>query len=361
MSERNARLLAGLATADRLVEIGPSFNPIAPKAAGWDVTIVDHASQEDLVTKYTGHPGVDTARIEAVDVIWRGGPLHEALPPERHGTYSALIASHVIEHLPDLVGFLRSAEQLLDPVRGALLLAVPDKRFCFDIFRPVSTTGQFLAAHRQGRSRHSAAAMFDHLAYSALDNHRLGWGREPVRQLRLAHRLDEALQQFDLASEAGEYADCHGWQYTPASFELLILEVAGLGFIDWQVEWLEPQPAVEFLVRLRRGRQAFPSVEAREARRLELLKCMVLELREMVDCLDEPSAVPMRSPAQPAPAGTEARLDAMEARLRSIGDVQLPAIAASLGAVQEAFRPIHSALEALLPVRRAIARVRRRG
>src|SRR6478735_6926377 len=98
MLDRNARLLEGVARDAALMEIGPSFNPVAPKAEGWQVTIVDHASQAELVAKYAGG-AVETDRIEPVDVVWAGGPLHEAVPVERHGSYAALIACHVVEHL----------------------------------------------------------------------------------------------------------------------------------------------------------------------------------------------------------------------------------------------------------------------
>ncbi len=91
MSGRNERLLAGLQHNDPIIEIGPLHGPIAPKVAGWNTTVVDHASRADLLRKYDGHPGVDTAKIEEVDIVWQGGPLHEAFPTERHGTYRMLL------------------------------------------------------------------------------------------------------------------------------------------------------------------------------------------------------------------------------------------------------------------------------
>ncbi|MDO9706895.1 methyltransferase domain-containing protein [Paracraurococcus lichenis] len=378
MSHRNTRLLAGLGRDDELIEIGPSFNPVAPKAEGWRVTIVDHASQQDLVTKYAGG-AVDTARIEPVDVVWTGGSLPEAVPEELHGRFAALIACHVIEHLPDFLGFLRSAETLLDPGRGALLLAVPDKRFCFDFFRPPSTTGQFLAAHRAGRRLHTPAAMFDHVAYSATDAGQAGWSARQLTGLRLEHRLDQAMAEMEGAEAAKDYTDCHGWQFTPASFELAVLEFGALGLTDWRVEWLEPQPAVEFLVRLVRGRESFANAGAREARRLELLKRLVLELRDQADRLlgHEP------------PPWAEARFGALEAALRQAQDSQATRIAAEIEAARqvqdsqaariaaeieatraalapmrgalEELRPVGAAMAAMLPVRRAIARLRGRG
>ena len=56
----------------KIVELGPSHAPIAAKRDGWRVVVVDHAPREALVDKYEGHPGVDTSRIEEVDVVWAG-------------------------------------------------------------------------------------------------------------------------------------------------------------------------------------------------------------------------------------------------------------------------------------------------
>ena len=71
----------------------------------------------------------------------------------------------------------------------------------------------------------------------------------------------------------------------PASFELLVLELGVLGEIDWRIDWLEPQPAMQFLVSLSRPRETFSSVDAVQARRLALLRRMMLELRDVTDQL----------------------------------------------------------------------------
>ena len=84
-------------------------------------------------------------RIEEVDYIWRGERLDE-LVQSRH-CYDWVIASHVIEHVPDIVSFLIGSEQVLKP-GGVLSLVIPDKRLCFDHFRPLSTTGEMLDSVR---------------------------------------------------------------------------------------------------------------------------------------------------------------------------------------------------------------------
>ncbi len=135
----------GLPAAAKVIEIGPSLRPLAPKRDGWNVTIVDHATREGLIQKYHGDAAVDPEVIEEVDLVWQGGSLTDLVGQEGLGTYDAFIASHVIEHTTDVLTFLRSARALLKD-EGLVILALPDKRKCFDVFRPISTTGEAVAA-----------------------------------------------------------------------------------------------------------------------------------------------------------------------------------------------------------------------
>ena len=75
MPTRAEIMLAAVPRDGRIIEIGPSFNPLAPKSEGWNSFSIDHLTREGLVAKYTGHPGVDVGRIEPVDFVWTGGFL----------------------------------------------------------------------------------------------------------------------------------------------------------------------------------------------------------------------------------------------------------------------------------------------
>jgi 2-polyprenyl-3-methyl-5-hydroxy-6-metoxy-1,4-benzoquinol methylase len=118
----------------RLIEIGASYHPIVPKSAGWQTTVVDHADREELAKKYR-NLGIDVEPIEPVDIIWREGTISDAFPADQFGRFDGLIASHVAEHIPDLIGFLQAADRLLKP-DGVIALALPDKRAMFDFFAP---------------------------------------------------------------------------------------------------------------------------------------------------------------------------------------------------------------------------------
>src|SRR5438046_2523955 len=97
---RTQKALCCIDRSMRILEIGPAFSPIAPKADGWQSHVLDHASQDELREKYSSS-ALPIQDIEPVDFIWRAGSIDTAVPPELAGKFDACIASHVIEHLPD--------------------------------------------------------------------------------------------------------------------------------------------------------------------------------------------------------------------------------------------------------------------
>ena len=135
----------------RLIELGASYNPVIPKADGWNTTVIDHASQADLIARYSGMGMEDVGHIEPVDFVWQDGPLSDLVPQALHGTFDGIVASHVGEHFPDLIAFFKSASLLLKP-SGIMALALPDKRVCFDFFQPLTMTGDLVDAHFQRRT-----------------------------------------------------------------------------------------------------------------------------------------------------------------------------------------------------------------
>lgn len=116
MDDRARLLMAGVPKTAKVIEIGPSLNPLAPKRDGWNVTVVDHETREGLIHKYRHDLSVDPKVIEEVDFVWQGGSLGDLVGSPSWGTYDAFIASHVIEHTTDLVTFLGAARVLLDLV-----------------------------------------------------------------------------------------------------------------------------------------------------------------------------------------------------------------------------------------------------
>ena len=279
MRRRSANLLKFADKQKSIIEIGPSFAPIAPRSEGWSTWTVDHLSREDLIDKYRGH-SIDVDRIEAVDSIWSDGLLEQAIPRERHGTFDLLIASHVLEHMPDPLAFLKSAETLLAN-DGVITLAVPDKRYCFDYFKPASMTGDFIAANAEEVTRHGGRTVFNHLAYSVWTGQHVMWGQEPVSKLEFVNQLEEASNlAATVRQDPSLYVDCHAWHFTPANFALIMLELNHLKLTEWAIASISPPDGCEFIVHLKRRAPGFDDGGLLNERRLKLLEDCLLETEQ---------------------------------------------------------------------------------
>lgn len=289
MTTRADVLLQSVPRTASIIEVGASYNPVAPKKQGWKSKTIDVGTRSEIIKKYgdLGLEGALLENIEEVDFVWRDGALIDAVPSQLHGTFDAFIASHVIEHQPDLVAFLDCAERLLTST-GVVVLVIPDKRYCFDYFRPLAMTGDVLDAHRIRRTRHSKKTIFNSSAYTVSADGRIAWGQEPIQDLSFSESLEAAYSEFLTRGEdeASPYVDMHAWQFTPASFELLILELARLGVVDWQVDSISPTVGCEFNVWLRRGgREAANALADSDliARRMALLARTLFEAKEQFE------------------------------------------------------------------------------
>ncbi|NNN14019.1 MAG: methyltransferase domain-containing protein [Acidimicrobiaceae bacterium] len=227
------------------LEIGPSHNPIAPKRDGYDVEIVDHLNQDQLREKYADQ-GVDTSKIEPVDFVWNGEPLDQLVRKKSH--YDWIVASHLMEHVPNPISMLQQCHEILKP-NGVLSLVVPDKRYCFDYFRPISSTGDLLDAYELSRTRPSRGQMFDHFASAASRDGAISWGRDGKGGAdSLIHDLASAVEIYD--SKQSEYVDVHCWCFTLSSFELIIADLRELALTRFVIKERFDTEAGEFYVSL---------------------------------------------------------------------------------------------------------------
>jgi predicted SAM-dependent methyltransferase len=268
---RNDKALFAVDRAGVGLEIGPSFSPIAPRSAGFRVEVLDHATAAALREKYRNEPNVDIARIEEVDHVWRGEPLDELVGT---GRYAWIIASHVVEHIPDLVSWLQELTRLLAP-GGVISLIVPDGRYCFDHFRWPSTTGDVLQGFVERRRRHTPGTVFDHFAQFVTRAGMVSWNAETPGPFAYRYSFDDASRSFAQAQSSDDYLDVHCWRFTPASFRLLLTELRLLGLIELEVACAFPTEGCEFFVTLRRASQPPGSVD-----RLALQRQIAAELVE---------------------------------------------------------------------------------
>ena len=258
-------ITAGVSTA---LEIGPLDRPVLPRP-DYDVLYADWAPTSVLREKYADDPNV--YEIVDVDIIWNG--TVELSPVVPNGmTFDAVIASHVVEHVPDPVGWLQHLSSVLKP-GGTVGLVIPDKRFTFDHNRRVSETADLIDAHVRRATVASYAQLYDfHTRALPVDTAALWNGDgDYVGQVRSDDLRREAYAGCVALRDEGRYVDVHCHTFTPDSFITTMEDLVHLGLLDLAIEELVPtQPlSFEFYVRLQKFSQDDPRREDRIAEGLE--------------------------------------------------------------------------------------------
>ena len=124
------------------LEIGALANPIVSKAEG-NIRYVDYADAAALRARYANDPHVDIAKIVDVDAVWAQKTMLDALDGQ---CVDYIIASHVIEHVPDLITWLKELHSVL-LTEGEVRLVVPDKRYTFDYLRAETRLCDIVSAY----------------------------------------------------------------------------------------------------------------------------------------------------------------------------------------------------------------------
>jgi predicted SAM-dependent methyltransferase len=123
------------------LEIGALHNPL-PVSDHARVRYVDRMPTADLRQQY---PELDGKPLVDVDVIDDG----ERLTSVPDASVDFVIANHFLEHCQDPIGALGTMFRVVRP-GGIVYLAIPDKRFTFDVDREITSTEHLLDDHRHG-------------------------------------------------------------------------------------------------------------------------------------------------------------------------------------------------------------------
>jgi hypothetical protein len=236
---RKSRLFKGIDfTISRSLEIGPLNVPILSKL-DTNVLYCDYLDRSELVKKYKNIPEIE---IQEVDYVV-DGKLSDTIRLHNHFNY--FIASHVIEHVPDLIGWLKELEKLgVDNCK--VFLVVPDKRFTFDFYRKVSKMSEILSASVLHSQRPSVHQIIDDLLYASHVNIEDAWEKGDELQPVRVHSLNSVLEIASNAVTSNEYVDSHCWVFTPDSFKEIFHDLYCSNFTNFKLTYLLETERNEF-------------------------------------------------------------------------------------------------------------------
>lgn len=269
--DRRERILEHIRPGMKGIEIGPYFAPLLPKAEGWDVLVLDVQDADRLRQRAARDPAIPPAtidRIEAVDLLGPAQRMAELAEAAGHapGSFDFVVSSHNFEHLPDPLRFLQAVETVLKPC-GVLSMAVPDKRFCFDMLRPRSTLGAILDAYFERREqpglRQHFEALVDFVALVPGEHAPLS-SEDALRGGQVREILQEQLARWQERIEAGgmPYRDAHCWTFTPASAELILRDLHFLELTRLELLSCSEPYGHEFYLHLRQAPGIQPPARA---------------------------------------------------------------------------------------------------
>jgi len=231
----------------RGLEIGAYDRPLyGPTEA--NVQFLDYYTTEELAD-WARRDGLDPSMIVPVSYVVKQYNFAD----EIHEKFDYIVASHVIEHIPDIITWLQNAERVLLP-GGRLFLVVPDKRFTFDHLRPLSTVDMIVQAFEERRTRPTYDAVFENIYMHRHVDARLVWDGEQSPE-DLPKRFDyETASRISTEFYEREDRGVHSHVFTSDTFiaivdELFRRRLIGLKRVGFHPTW---NPNNEFFVALER-------------------------------------------------------------------------------------------------------------
>lgn len=148
--------------------------------------------------------------------------------------YDWIAASHVLEHIPDMIWWLGELRSKLKD-GGIVFLVVPDRRFTFDRHRRETNLTDAVSAHQQRLRLPSYQQVFDHYFYTTTQLvPRDIWRGAPVGP----PLKDYALAARRALDAVMHYEDAHCSVFTPTSFAELMQDLIASGLVKFRLETL---------------------------------------------------------------------------------------------------------------------------
>jgi len=217
------------------LEVGPLDKPLLPKSL-YDVKYLDVFPVETLIEHCKLNSNRNENRVVPLDYVLGDRNISAVVDQK----FDYVVASHVIEHLPNMFGWLRDLANILN-TNGRLFLVVPDHRFTFDMMRPLSSLGELIENDRRLLQQPSFRSVFDQRYYHRQVLARQVWQTRPEDgkpRIEPSFSAENALKFAQRADS--EYIDVHCNVFESESFVELINGSHDLQFQPFRCTTMEP-------------------------------------------------------------------------------------------------------------------------
>lgn len=221
----------------KILEIGALNSPTFSETEV-EVAFADWKNQEELIEAYPHKSG-----IRKVDYIIQGRELSDFV----EGNFDIIITNHVIEHIPDIIFWFQELDKISTP-NARLTFGVPDKRYTFDYFRPLTKLSEILECYHNKIDKPTFSQIFEHqYLYQKVDVKKIWEGEQVIHQ---GHRYSLKSAFDKTKSMLSEYhsVHCHVFDYN--HFLKTFDELSKFDFFNWKIHSSsDVQPGLnEFLV-----------------------------------------------------------------------------------------------------------------
>lgn len=239
----------------RILELGPLNRPIADKTIYPNTFYCDIRSTEDVRKLYSGNDYleatgimVDPETIVPIDYVIKESYEKTLADVEK---FDCVIASHVLEHMEDLIFALRDLSTVLKP-GGIFCIIYPDKRYCFDHFRTSASFRDAYNVFRNGSVQNAPMVLDFYYSVIPENSPSLFWQKEGVLERLPKTPFEKAVAHYEQALQGIKMDDVHYWPFTDMDFLKFLYDCIRAGMLPFRCTafWPCVQNSQQFMVAL---------------------------------------------------------------------------------------------------------------
>lgn len=143
----------------KIIEIGPLDNATYRPAEA-NIKYLDWFTTDELRELISGNSRRKADRLVHIDFVAKDVRFSKDIA-ER---FDLIIANHVIEHIPDLITWIRELSNI-SAENGRIFLSIPDKNYTFDILRKETTFVDLFRCYKEKLEKPTFYQILDAIYY----------------------------------------------------------------------------------------------------------------------------------------------------------------------------------------------------